>query len=37
MMKRLDTDGDGQISDAEREAARKQFQRMQGRGQGRPQ
>ena len=37
MMKRLDTDGDGQISDAEREAARKQFQRMQGGGQGRPQ
>ena len=37
MMKRLDTDGDGKISDAEREAARKQFQRMQGGGQGRPQ
>ena len=37
MMKRLDTDGDGQISDAEREAARKQFQRMQGGGKGRPQ
>ena len=37
MMKRLDTDGDGQISDAEREAARKQFQGMQGGGQGRPQ
>ncbi len=37
IMKRLDTDGDGQISDAEREAARKQFQRMQGGGQGRPQ
>ena len=37
IMKRLDTDGDGKISDAEREAARKQFQRMQGRGQGRPQ
>ena len=37
IMKRLDTDGDGKISDAEREAARKQFQRMQGGGQGRPQ
>jgi len=37
IMKRLDTDGDGQISNAEREAARKQFQRMQGGGQGRPQ
>jgi len=33
MMKRLDTDGDGTISEAEREAARKQFQG----GQGRPQ
>jgi hypothetical protein len=33
MMKRLDTDGDGKISEAEREAARKQFQG----GQGRPQ
>ena len=37
MMKRLDTDGDGKISDAEREAARKQFQRMQDGGKGRPQ
>ena len=37
IMRRLDTDGDGQISNAEREAARKQFQRMQGGGQGRPQ
>lgn len=32
MMKRLDTDGDGKISDAERSAAMKQFQQMQGSG-----
>jgi len=37
IMKQLDTDGDGKISDAEREAARKQFQRMHGGGKGRPQ
>ena len=36
MMKRIDTDGDGKISDAERSAAMKQFQQSQG-GAGRNQ
>ena len=34
MMKRLDTDGDGKVSDAERAAAMKQFQQPQGGDQG---
>ncbi len=34
MMKRMDTDGDGKISDAERSAAMKQFQQMRGSGGG---